>query len=246
MRLLGAKVTGVASGSRTLKDAINEAIRDWVTNVEYTFYIFGSVAGPHPYPMIVRNFQRVIGAEARSQILQKEGRLPDLLIACVGGGSNSIGLFYEFLQDETVRMIGVEAGGFGIETGKHAARFQEGGSLGVLHGSKSLILQDENGQIRLTHSISAGLDYAGVGPEHVYLHDLGRIEYTYATDAAALSAFQAISQLEGIIPALESAHAVAEAMKVAPRMRKEEIIIINLSGRGDKDVQVAAREIGID
>ena len=246
MRLLGAKVTGVTSGSRTLKDAMNEAIRDWVTNVEFTFYIIGSVAGPHPYPMIVRNFQRVIGSEARQQILQKEGRLPDLLIACVGGGSNSMGLFYEFLPDETVRMIGVEAGGFGIETGKHAARFQEGGSPGILHGSKSLILQDEHGQIRLTHSISAGLDYAGVGPEHVYLHDLGRVTYTYATDAEALEAFQVISKLEGIIPALESAHAVAEAIKIAPRMEKEDVIIINLSGRGDKDVQVAAKAIGIE
>ncbi|MDA0746439.1 MAG: tryptophan synthase subunit beta [bacterium] len=243
MRLLGAKVTGVESGSRTLKDAINEAIRDWVTNVEDTFYIFGSVLGPHPYPTIVRDFQRVIGVEAREQILEMEGRLPDCMIACVGGGSNSMGLFHAFLGDEDVRMIGVEAGGYGIETGKHAARFQ-GGNLGVLHGARIFLLQDDDGQIALTHSVSAGLDYSGIGPEHCYLRDQGRIEYAYATDDEALEAFQRLSRTEGIIPALESAHAVAHVCKVAPEMDREQVIIVNLSGRGDKDVQQAAKFIG--
>jgi len=242
MRLLGAKVTGVSSGSKTLKDAINEAIRDWVTNVDSTFYIFGSVLGPHPYPMIVRDFQRVIGVEARDQILEAEGKLPDCLVACVGGGSNSIGLFHRFLEDEDVRMIGVEAGGRGIESGQHAARFQ-GGKLGVLHGAQIYLLQDDDGQIALTHSVSAGLDYSGVGPEHCYLRDNDRIDYSYATDDEALEAFQLLSQLEGIIPALESSHAIAEVCKLAPTMSADQVIIVNLSGRGDKDVQQAATMI---
>ncbi len=239
MRLLGAEVTGVDSGSRTLKDAINEAIRDWVTHVETTFYIFGSVLGPHPYPMIVRDFQRVIGVEARMQVLEAEGRLPACLIACVGGGSNSIGLFHAFLEDAEVRMVGVEAGGRGIATGDHAARFQ-GGDLGVLHGARIYLLQDGDGQIALTHSVSAGLDYSGVGPEHCYLRDRQRIDYTYATDQEALDAFQLLSRTEGIIPALESAHAVVHACKVAAQMDREEVLVVNLSGRGDKDVQQAA------
>ena len=242
MRLLGAKVTEVTSGSRTLKDAINEAIRDWVTNVESTFYIFGSVLGPHPYPTIVRDFQRVIGLEAREQILEEEGQLPNALIACVGGGSNAMGLFHAFLGDAEVKIIGVEAGGYGIESGQHAARFQ-GGDLGVLHGARIYLLQDENGQIGLTHSVSAGLDYSGVGPEHCYFRDRERIEYTYATDEEALEAFQRLSWTEGIIPALESAHAVAHACKVAPKMGVDEILVVNLSGRGDKDVQQAAKFI---
>lgn len=242
MRLLGAKVTGVTSGSKTLKDAINEAIRDWVSNVDDTFYIFGSVLGPHPYPMIVRDFQRVIGLEARAQILEKEGRLPDALVACVGGGSNSIGLFHAFLEDADVRMIGVEAGGHGIASGEHAARFQ-GGDLGVLHGSRIYLLQDDDGQIALTHSVSAGLDYSGIGPEHCFLRDMARTEYTYATDDEALEAFQLLSRTEGIIPALESAHAVAHVCKLAPEMDKDQIVIVNLSGRGDKDVQQAANFI---
>ena len=242
MRLLGAKVTGVSSGSKTLKDAINEAIRDWVTNVDSTFYIFGSVLGPHPYPMIVRDFQRVIGVEARDQILEAEGKLPDCLVACVGGGSNSIGLFHRFLEDEDVRLLGVEAGGHGIESGEHAARFQ-GGKLGVLHGAQIYLLQDDDGQIALTHSVSAGLDYSGVGPEHCYLRDNERIDYSYATDNEALEAFQLLSQLEGIIPALESSHAIAEVCKLAPTMSTDQVIIVNLSGRGDKDVQQAATMI---
>lgn len=242
MRLLGAKVTGVDSGSRTLKDAINEAIRDWVTNVDDTFYIFGSVLGPHPYPMIVRDFQRVIGVETRAQILQAEGRLPDCLIACVGGGSNSMGLFHAFLDDTDVRMIGVEAGGRGIASGDHAARFQ-GGDLGVLHGARIYLLQDEDGQIGLTHSVSAGLDYSGVGPEHCLLRDAGRIEYAYATDDEALKGFQLLSRTEGIIPALESAHAIAHVSKAAPGMDRDAVIVANLSGRGDKDVQQAAKHL---
>ena len=242
MRLLGAKVTGVHSGSKTLKDAINEAIRDWVTNVEDTFYIFGSVLGPHPYPMIVRDFQRVIGVEARAQILKKEGRLPDVLVACVGGGSNSIGLFHAFLDDADVQMIGVEAGGHGIASGEHAARFN-GGDLGVLHGARIYVLQDDDGQIALTHSVSAGLDYSGVGPEHCYLRDMARTAYTYATDEEALSAFELLSHTEGIIPALESSHAIAHVCKLAPEMSRGQIVVVNLSGRGDKDVQQAARFI---
>ncbi len=240
MRLMGAKVTPVDAGSRTLKDAINEAMRDWVTNVETTHYLLGSVLGPHPYPMMVRDFQRVIGREAKEQVLEQEGRLPDHLVACVGGGSNSIGLFYEFLDDASVRMTGVEAGGLGIASGKHAARFQTG-SLGVFQGGKIYILQDEDGQIALTHSVSAGLDYSGVGPEHCLLKDRKRVEYTYVTDEEALEAFRLLSELEGIIPALESAHAVAYIQKLAPKMRKDEIILVNLSGRGDKDVQQAAK-----
>lgn len=242
MRLLGAKVTPVDAGSRTLKDAINEAMRDWATNVRTTAYVLGSVLGPHPYPMIIRDFQRIIGREARRQILAKEKRLPDLLLACVGGGSNSIGLFYEFLSDKGVRMVGVEAGGLGIETGKHAARFATG-SLGVLHGTYTHVLQDNHGQILPTHSVSAGLDYPSIGPEHSYLHDLRRVEYTSVTDEEALEAFQRLAELEGIIPALESAHAIAYAMKVVPRMKKKNIVIICMSGRGDKDVQQASRFI---
>jgi len=245
MRLLGSKVTPVDAGSKTLKDAINEAMRDWVTNVRTTHYVLGSVLGGHPYPMMVRDFQRVIGREARAQILEKEGRLPDLLIACVGGGSNSIGLFYDFLDDENVRMIGVEAGGLGIPTGDHAARFQTG-SLGVLHGTKTYLLQDEDGQISTTHSVSAGLDYPSVGPEHSWLRDMSRTEYTYATDEETLAAFTLLSEVEGIIPALEPAHAIAHAAKIVPKMKKDELVIINLSGRGDKDVQVAAEHLGVD
>jgi tryptophan synthase beta chain len=240
MKMLGAEVVPVKAGQQTLKEAINEAMRDWVTNVRTTHYILGTVYGAHPYPLMVRNFQRVIGDEARRQILEKEGRLPDLLVACVGGGSNAMGLFYPFLKDESVGMIGVEAGGEGIAAGKHAARFQ-GGSIGVLQGARSYLLQDEYGQIQLTHSVSAGLDYAAVGPEHAWLRDLKRVEYTYATDDQALKAFMELARLEGIIPALESAHAVAEVIRRAPTLAKDRIIIINLSGRGDKDVAQAAR-----
>ena len=242
MRLLGAKVTGVNSGSRTLKDAINEAIRDWTARVDDTFYIFGSVLGPHPYPMIVRDFQRVIGVEARAQILELEGKLPTCLVACVGGGSNSIGLFHAFLNDTDVRMIGVEAGGHGIASGEHAARFN-GGRLGVLHGARIFLLQDDDGQIALTHSVSAGLDYSGVGPEHCYLRDQERTEYIFATDDEAIEGFQMLSRTEGIIPALESAHAIAGVSKLAQQLGKDEVIIVNLSGRGDKDVQQAAKFI---
>jgi tryptophan synthase beta chain len=238
MKLLGAKVTEVSTGSRTLKDAINEALRDWTTNVRDTHYVLGTVFGPHPYPVMVREFQSIIGKEAKKQILRMEGRLPDYLIACVGGGSNAMGLFYEFL-DNDIKMIGVEAGGKGIETGLHAARFA-GGTLGVFQGCKSFLLQDEDGNVLGTHSISAGLDYASIGPEHPYLRDVGRITYTYATDKEALDAFETLSRLEGIIPALESAHALAEAFKIAPTLSKEKIILINLSGRGDKDVQHVA------
>lgn len=242
MRLLGTKVVPVPSGSKTLKDAINEAMRDWVTNVQDTHYVLGTVHGPHPFPLIVREFQSVIGKEARRQILEREGRLPDVLIACVGGGSNAIGLFFDFLREKSIRMIGVEAGGLGIETGKHAARFA-GGVQGMLQGAFSYVLQDPHGQILGTHSVSAGLDYASVGPEHAHLRDLGRVEYTYATDQEALDAFQLVSRLEGIIPALESAHAVAHACKVVPTLARDQIVIINMSGRGDKDVQQAARFI---
>ncbi len=242
MKLLGARVVPVSSGTKTLKDAINEAIRDWVTNVVTTHYVLGTVQGPHPYPLICRDFQSIIGREARAQVLEKEGRLPSALIACVGGGSNAIGLFFEFLSDAAVRMVGVEAGGYGVESGRHAARFA-GGTLGMLHGSLSYVLQDANGQILGTHSVSAGLDYASVGPEHAYLMSTGRIEYTYATDDEALDAFQRVSRLEGIIPALESAHALAHAIKIVPHMAKDEVVIVNLSGRGDKDVQQAAKFI---
>jgi tryptophan synthase beta chain len=242
MRLLGAEVRAVEAGSRTLKDAINEALRDWVTNVADTYYLLGSVLGPHPYPLMVRDFQSVIGREARAQILESEGRLPDVLIACVGGGSNSIGLFHPFLADAAVRMIGVEAGGSGPELGKHAARFNTkgGGRPGVLQGTMSYVLQDERGQIAATHSVSAGLDYPSIGPEHAYLHDSGRVEYVSASDTEALLAFRLLSQLEGIIPALESAHAVAHALKVARELSREQLIVINLSGRGDKDVNTVA------
>lgn len=240
MRLMGATVTPVDSGSKTLKDAINESMRDWVTNVDGTHYVLGTVHGAHPFPMICRDFQAVIGREAKAQILEREGRLPDMLVACVGGGSNSIGLFFEFLQDTSVRMVGVEAGGTEIVSGMHAARFA-GGQFGMLHGAVSYVLQDEFGQIGQTHSVSAGLDYASVGPEHAYLHDTGRVEYTYATDAEALSAFQKCAQLEGIIPALESSHGLAYAMKALPTMPKDGLVIINLSGRGDKDVEQASK-----
>ena len=239
MRLLGAEVRGVDSGSRTLKDAINEALRDWVTNVDTTYYLLGSALGPHPYPLMVRDFQSVIGREAREQIMEKEGRLPDVLVACVGGGSNAIGLFHPFLNDE-IRMIGVEAGGRSSQLGQHAARFMDGGDVGVLQGTKSYILQDDDGQIAPTHSVSAGLDYASIGPEHAFLHDTKRVEYVSASDDEALSAFKALSETEGIIPALESAHAVAHAIKIAPEMSPDQIMIVNLSGRGDKDVNTVA------
>jgi tryptophan synthase beta chain len=239
MKFLGAKVVEVTAGQQTLKEAINEAMRDWVTNVRTTHYILGSALGSHPYPMMVRDFHRVIGDEARRQILDREGRLPDLLIACVGGGSNAIGLFWPFLNDTEVRMVGVEAGGRGIRNGDHAARFQ-GGKLGVLQGTKTFLLADDDGQIQLTHSVSAGLDYAAIGPEHAFLRDQGRVGYDFATDDEALSAFQQLSRIEGIIPALESAHAIAHVIKVAPKMPEHEIIVANLSGRGDKDVAQAA------
>jgi len=236
MQLLGAEVRGVDSGSKTLKDAINEALRDWVTNVDSTYYLLGSALGPHPYPLLVRDFQSIIGREAREQILEQTGSLPDCLVACVGGGSNSIGLFHPFLQDESVRMIGVEAGGKSSKLGEHAARFMDGGKIGVLQGTKSYLLQDENGQIALTHSVSAGLDYASIGPEHAFLHDIKRAEYVSASDEEALEAFQVLSQTEGIIPALESSHAIAHLLKLAPEMSPTQTIICNLSGRGDKDV----------
>jgi tryptophan synthase beta chain len=244
MRLLGAKVTAVDSGSRTLKDAINEAMRDWVTNVETTHYVLGSVLGAHPYPRMVRDFQAIIGQEARRQILEAEGRLPDCLIACVGGGSNAMGLFHAFLEDQGVRMIGVEAGGLGIASGQHAARFAEQ-TVGILHGTRSYVLQDADGQIRVTHSISAGLDYSGVGPEHSYYHDRGRIEYTSVTDAEALEGFRLLCETEGIIPALEPAHAAAYLADVAPDLGRGQCVILNLSGRGDKDVEVAAQGLGV-
>jgi len=242
MKFLGAKVVPVTAGQATLKEAINEAMRDWVTNVRTTHYILGSVLGSHPYPMMVRDFQRVIGVEARRQILEREERLPDMLVACVGGGSNAIGLFHPFLQDRHVRMVGVEAGGEGIRTGKHAARFQ-GGRLGVLQGTKTFLLANEDGQIELTHSISAGLDYAAVGPEHSYLRDLGRVEYTFATDDEALEGFKMLSETEGIVPALETAHAIAYLPKT--KLSRDQIVIVNCSGRGDKDVDQAASHLGI-
>jgi tryptophan synthase beta chain len=242
MKMLGAEVVPVKAGQQTLKEAINEAMRDWVTNVRTTHYILGTVYGAHPYPLMVRNFHRVIGDEARRQILEKEKRLPDFLIACVGGGSNAMGLFYPFLEDKAVKMVGVEAGGEGIVPNKHAARFQ-GGSLGVLQGTRSFLLQDEHGQIQLTHSVSAGLDYAAVGPEHAWLRDEKRVEYTYATDEKALAAFMKLARLEGIIPALESAHAVAEVIARAPKLDKNKLVIVNLSGRGDKDVSSVAAKV---
>jgi len=246
MKLLGADVRPVTSGTQTLKDAINEAIRDWVTNVRDTHYLLGSALGPHPYPTMVREFQSVIGREAREQILMEVGHLPDAIIACVGGGSNAIGVFSGFIEDEQVELIGVEAGGSGIETGKHAARFGDPskGRVGVIHGTRTYVLQDEDGQIAETHSVSAGLDYAAVGPEHALMRDNERAFYTSATDEEALSAFQTLCHTEGIIPALESSHAVAEVIKRAPRMRKDQIILVNLSGRGDKDLNTVIKEIG--
>jgi tryptophan synthase beta chain len=244
MKLLGAKVNEVSIGSQTLKDAINESMRDWTTNVRTTHYVLGTVFGPHPFPMIVRDFQAVIGKEAKKQILKAEGRLPDYLIACVGGGSNAMGLFSEFLGDD-IKMIGVEAGGNGIESGAHAARFA-GGSIGVLQGCKTYLLQDDDGNVLDTHSVSAGLDYASVGPQHAFLKDSDRVQYTYAVDDEALAAFELLSRTEGIIPALESSHAIAEVTKLAPKLPKEKIIIVNLSGRGDKDVQQVAKIKGID
>ncbi|UJS26615.1 tryptophan synthase subunit beta [Thiothrix winogradskyi] len=244
MKLLGATVVPVTSGSTTLKDALNEAMRDWVTNVDDTFYIIGTVAGPHPYPAMVRDFQSVIGREAREQILEQEGRLPDALVACVGGGSNAIGLFHPFLADESVAIYGVEAGGDGIATGKHAAPLCAG-KPGVLHGNRTYLMEDTNGQIIETHSISAGLDYPGVGPEHAWLKDIGRANYVAVTDAEAMQGFHALTRIEGIIPALESSHALAYAMKLAPTMSKDQSIIVNLSGRGDKDINTIARLEGI-
>lgn len=240
MRLMGAKVVAVTAGQATLKEAVNEAMRDWVGSVENTHYIIGSALGSHPFPMMVRDFHRVIGIEARQQILEKEGRLPDLLVACVGGGSNAMGLFHPFLNDPGVRMIGVEAGGDGIVPERHAARFQ-GGKLGVLQGTKTWLLANDDGQIELTHSVSAGLDYAAIGPEHAYLQSIGRVEYTYATDNEALAAFKTLATTEGILPALESSHAMAYVHKIAPLLPKTDIIIANLSGRGDKDVEQASK-----
>jgi tryptophan synthase beta chain len=244
MKLLGAKVRVVEAGSQTLKDAMNEALRDWVTHVRNTYYLIGSVAGPHPYPMMVRDFQSVIGKEARRQFLKAEGRLPDYLVACVGGGSNSMGLFYPFVSDSKVRMLGVEAAGRGLRTGKHAASIL-GGEVGVLHGSKSYVLQDERGQIRETHSIAAGLDYPGVGPELSYLRDRGRVQFVSATDSDAIEAIKFLAEVEGIIPALESAHAVAAVMRLAPRLAKHRTVIINLSGRGDKDMTTVGDYLGV-
>ncbi len=244
MKLLGAEVRGVDSGSKTLKDAINEAIRDWVTNVDGTHYLLGSALGPHPYPLIVRDFQRVIGDESRRQMQEQAGRLPDTVVACVGGGSNSIGIFYAFLDDPNVRLVGVEAGGRGIASGEHAARFADPklARLGVLHGTRSFVMMDADGQIALTHSISAGLDYASVGPEHAYLRDLGRTEYTYCTDDQALAGFRALCRFEGIIPALESAHAIGHVLDLAPTLPEDHIILVNVSGRGDKDLDTVMRE----
>ena len=248
MRLLGAEVRGVGAGSATLKDAINEAMRDWVTNVRSTYYVLGSALGAHPYPTMVRNFHRVIGKEARAQMLEQEGKLPSAIVACVGGGSNAIGAFYEFLGDKNVHLVGVEAGGRGSALGEHAARFQKagGGVPGVLQGTYSYVLQNDAGQVATTHSVSAGLDYASVGPEHAMLHDSGRAEYTSATDAEALDATRLLARTEGILPALESAHAVAEAIKMAPKMAKTDVIMVNLSGRGDKDMGILAREMKLD
>ncbi|MBI2986169.1 MAG: tryptophan synthase subunit beta [Deltaproteobacteria bacterium] len=244
MKLLGAKVRVVESGSQTLKDAMNEALRDWVTYVRTTYYLIGSVAGPHPYPMMVRDFQSVIGREARRQLLAREGRLPDYLVACVGGGSNSMGLFYPFLKDKGVKMVGVEAAGLGLRSGRHAASIL-GGKVGVLHGSKSYLLQDRLGQIRHTHSIAAGLDYPGVGPELSYLRDRGRVRFVSATDREAADALQMLAEVEGIIPALESAHAVAAVVRLAPRLRRNQAIVVNLSGRGDKDMSTVGEYLGV-
>jgi len=243
MRLLGAEVKPVTSGAATLKDAMNDALRDWVSNVEDTFYIIGTVAGPHPYPAMVRDFQSVIGREVKEQILEQEGRQPDSLVACIGGGSNAMGLFHPYLDDSQVRIIGVEAAGYGVETGKHAASLT-GGRPGVLHGNRTYLLQDADGQIAEAHSISAGLDYPGIGPEHSWLHDVGRVEYVSVTDDEALEAFQLCTRLEGIIPALESSHAIAYAKKLAPTLPKDHLMVLNLSGRGDKDVNTVAKALG--
>jgi tryptophan synthase beta chain len=244
MKLLGAEVKPVKSGSRTLKDAMNEALRDWVTNVEDTFYIIGTAAGPHPYPAMVRDFQSVIGEEVREQMIAAEGRLPDSLVACIGGGSNAIGLFYPFLDESSVKMVAVEAAGHGIETGAHAASLT-GGRPGVLHGNRTYLLQDDDGQILEGHSISAGLDYPGIGPEHSWLHDVGRVEYISATDNEALDAFQMCSRLEGIIPALEPAHALAGVIRIAPSLAKDHLLVMNLCGRGDKDIFTVAEALGV-
>jgi tryptophan synthase beta chain len=244
MKLLGAEVKAVESGSRTLKDAMNEALRDWVTNVHDTFYIIGTAAGPHPYPELVRDFQTLIGKEARAQILAREGRLPDLLVASIGGGSNAIGLFHPFLDDAQVRIVGIEASGKGLNTDEHAASLA-GGRAGVLHGNKTMLLQDEDGQITEAHSISAGLDYPGIGPEHAWLHAIGRVEYQSATDTEALEGFQLLCRTEGIIPALEPAHAIAAVARIAPTMAKDQIIIVNLCGRGDKDIFTVAAALGV-
>jgi len=243
MKLLGAEVVPVASGTRTLKDAINEAIRDWVTNVRDTYYLLGSVAGPHPYPMMVRDFQTVIGREARGQVLARYGRLPDYVVACVGGGSNAIGIFYPFLEDPQVQLIGVEAAGKGLGSGEHAATLAAG-QVGVLHGARSYLLQDPQGQVRPTHSIAPGLDYPGVGPEHSYLKDTGRAKYVAVTDREALAVFQALAAAEGILPALEPAHALAYAMRLAPTLPREKLILVCLSGRGDKDIHIVAEAVG--
>jgi tryptophan synthase beta chain len=245
MKLLGAEVRAVDSGSKTLKDAINEAIRDWVTNVRDTYYLLGSALGPHPYPLMVRDFQSVIGHEARQQIQEAVGRLPDVVMACVGGGSNAIGIFHAFRDDPNVRLIGVEAGGHGVESGQHAARFADPkiGRLGVLHGTRSYVMQDSDGQIAETHSISAGLDYASIGPEHSMLRDSGRAEYTFATDEQALRGLQMLCEYEGIIPALESAHAIAEAVRLAPALPKDAVIVVNVSGRGDKDLDTVIKAL---
>jgi tryptophan synthase beta chain len=244
MKLLGAEVKPVTSGAGTLKDAMNEALRDWVANVQDTYYLIGTVAGPHPYPMMVRDFQSVIGEEAKQQLHAVEGRLPDACVACIGGGSNAMGLFHPFLDDASVRLIGVEAGGHGIDSGAHAASLT-GGRPGVLHGNRTYLLQDEDGQILEAHSISAGLDYPGIGPEHSWLHDVGRVEYVSATDGEALAAFQLCTRTEGIIPALEPAHALAHVTKLAPRMHKDEIIVMNMCGRGDKDIFTVAEHLGV-
>lgn len=244
MKLLGAEVAEVTSGSQTLKDAMNEAMRDWVSNVDDTFYIIGTVAGPHPYPALVRELQSVIGREARRQCLETTGRLPDVLVACVGGGSNAIGLFHPFLQDESVRLIGVEAGGLGLDTGRHAAPLSAG-KPGVLHGNRSYLMEDEHGQILPTHSISAGLDYPGVGPEHAWLKDSGRVEYVSVNDAEAVAAFHDLTRTEGIMPALESSHALAQVTKLASGLDREQVVIVNLSGRGDKDIETIATMEGI-
>ncbi|MCK5912769.1 MAG: tryptophan synthase subunit beta, partial [Desulfuromusa sp.] len=245
MKLLGAKVTEVTSGTATLKDAMNDALRHWVTHVRDTFYVIGTVAGPHPYPLLVRDFQSVIGIEAKQQLQEAEGRLPDVAVACIGGGSNAMGLFYPFINDPSVKLLGVEAAGFGVETGKHAASISAG-SPGVLHGNKTYLLQDDDGQIQHAHSISAGLDYPGVGPEHSHLRDIERAEYVSITDTEALEAFQKLTHIEGIIPALESAHAIAQVMKLAPTLAADKILLVNLSGRGDKDIHTVADALNVE